>query len=106
MMADVVEHSEAKTGRRSEGVFFSGSFFIQKCTSGLGIFAAGMVLSIAGFPAAAAPGTVPVETIDRLTLLFILLYLGLGFAAAFFYRRFPFGKAEHLARVARLAEGG
>ncbi len=103
MMADVVEHSEVETGRRSEGVFFAGAFFVQKCTSGLGIFAAGTILSIAGFPALAEPGKVPVAAIDRLTLMFILLYMGLGFAAAFFYRRFPFGRAEHLARVERLA---
>ncbi|WP_256731636.1 MFS transporter [Sphingomonas sp. dw_22] len=106
MMADVVEHSEIETGRRSEGVFFAGAFFVQKCTSGLGIFAAGSILALAGFPAAAQPGKVPIAAIDRLTLLFICLYLGLGFAAAFFYRRFPFGRAEHLARVARLAEVG
>jgi GPH family glycoside/pentoside/hexuronide:cation symporter len=104
MMADVVEHSEVETGRRSEGVFFAGAFFVQKCTSGLGIFAAGLILAIAGFPEAAKPGSVPVATVDRLTILFAALYLGLGFAAAFFYRRFPFGKAEHLARVARLTE--
>jgi GPH family glycoside/pentoside/hexuronide:cation symporter len=105
MMADVVEHSEAETGRRSEGVFFAGAFFVQKCTSGLGIFVAGSILAIAGFPEVAKPGSVPVETVDRLTILFAALYLSLGFAAAFFYRRFPFGKDEHLARVARLAQG-
>ena len=106
MMADVVEHSEDETGRRSEGVFFAGAFFIQKCTSGLGIFVAGSILAIAGFPEAAKPGTVPVETVDRLTILFAALYLSLGFAAAFLYRRFPFGKDEHLARVERLAANG
>jgi GPH family glycoside/pentoside/hexuronide:cation symporter len=103
MMADVVEDSEMHTGQRSEGVFFAGAFFIQKCTSGLGIFAAGLILAAADFPAAATPGTVPVATIDRLTLLFVVSYLALGLSAAFFYRRFPFGKAEHLARVAALA---
>jgi glycoside/pentoside/hexuronide:cation symporter, GPH family len=103
MMADVVEHSEDETGRRSEGVFFAGAFFVQKCTSGLGIFAAGSILAIAGFPEAAQPGSVPVATVDRLTILFATLYVALGFTAAFFYWRFPFGKAEHLARVARLA---
>jgi len=103
MMADVVEHSEDETGRRSEGVFFAGAFFVQKCTSGLGIFVAGSILAVAGFPEAAKPGSVPVETVDRLTILFAALYVSLGFAAAFFYRRFPFGKAEHLARVERLA---
>ncbi|RYD98354.1 MAG: MFS transporter [Sphingomonadales bacterium] len=103
MMADVVEDSEAKTGRRSEGVFFAGSFFVQKCCSGLGIFAAGLILHFAAFPEAAKPGTVPVEAIDRLTLYFVLAYLALGWSAAFFYRRFPFGKDEHLARVKALA---
>jgi glycoside/pentoside/hexuronide:cation symporter, GPH family len=104
MMADVVEYSEAETGRRSEGVFFAGAFFVQKCTSGLGIFAAGVMLAVAGFPEAARPGTVTPATVDLLTILYMLLYLGLSFAAAALYRAFPFGKAEHLARIARLAE--
>jgi len=103
MMADVVEHSEVETGRRSEGVFFAGAFFVQKCTSGLGIFAAGSIVDLVGLPPGSEPGKVPVTVIDNLTLIFICLYMGLGFAAAFFYRRFPFGRAEHLARVERLA---
>ena len=103
MMADVVEDSEAKTGRRSEGVFFAGSFFVQKCTSGIGIFFAGMILAVAGFPAKAMPGTVPVETIDRLTLIYAGLYIVLACVSAYFFSRFPFGRVEHEARLARLA---
>ena len=103
MMADVVEDSEAKTGRRSEGVFFAGSFFVQKCTSGIGIFFAGMILAMAGFPAKATPGTVPVGTIDRLTLIYAGLYIALACVSAFFFSRFPFGRVEHEARLARLA---
>jgi GPH family glycoside/pentoside/hexuronide:cation symporter len=103
MLADVVEHSEVQTGRRSEGVFFAGFFFVQKCTSGVGIFLTGRILLLAGFPPNAVPGSLPVATIDRLTLLFVVAYLTLGFAAAAFYSRFPFGKAEHEARVAKLA---
>jgi GPH family glycoside/pentoside/hexuronide:cation symporter len=103
MMADVVEDSEIKTGRRSEGVFFSGAFFVQKCCSGLGIFGASVILHFANFPEAAKPGSVPLDTIDRLTLLFAISYLALGFGAAFLYTRFPFGRAEHVARIAKLA---
>lgn len=102
MMADVVEHSEVSTGRRSEGVFFAGAFFVQKATSGIGIFLAGLILWVARFPEKAVPGQVPVATIDRLTIVFALSYLALGWAAAWFYGRFPFGKAEHEARVGRL----
>lgn len=103
MMADVVEHSEAKTGRRSEGVFFAGAFFIQKCTSGLGILVSGLMLDAVGFPEGALPGSVPLPAIDRLTLMFALAYFALGMTAAFFYSRFPFGRAAHEARVAALA---
>ncbi|MEP9359462.1 MFS transporter [Sphingomonas sp. KR3-1] len=103
MMADVVEQSELETGRRNEGVFFAGAFFVQKCCSGLGIWATGMLLDLVDFPAAAKVGQVAPAAVDRLTILFSLLYAVLAFAAAALYRAFPFGKAEHEARVARLA---
>lgn len=103
MMADVVEDSEARTGRRSEGVFFAGSFFVQKCTSGIGIFLASALLALAGFPAKAVPGRVPVAIVDRLTLIYVVTHLVLAGVAAFFFLRFPFGRAEHEARLARLA---
>lgn len=103
MMADVVEDSEARTGRRSEGVFFAGSFFVQKCTSGIGIFLAGIILSIARFPVGAKPGTVDAATIDRLTIVYGATYVVLALVAAFFFSRFPFGRAEHEARLSRLA---
>ena len=83
MMADVVEDSEAKTGRRSEGVFFAGSFFVQKCTSGIGIFLAGLILTIAGFPAGAKPGSVDPATIDRLTVVFASTYVLLALIGVF-----------------------
>jgi GPH family glycoside/pentoside/hexuronide:cation symporter len=103
MMADIVEESEMRTGRRSEGVFFAGSFFVQKCTSGVGIFLAGAILSLAHFPARATPGAIPMATLDRLTLIYLLTYLTLGALAALCFARFPFGRAEHEARLARMA---
>jgi len=103
MMADVVEDSEVKTGRRSEGVFFAGSFFVQKCTSGIGILFAGSILAVAGFPETATPGLVPSATIDRLTIIYSLVYLVVGVSGALMFRRFPFGRVEHEARLARLA---
>lgn len=106
MLADVVEDSEARTGRRSEGVFFAGGFFVQKCTSGIGIFVTGLILAAAGFPAKAVPGQVATPTLDRLTLIFCCCYLLFYGLAAVFYSRFPFGRGEHEARLARLAAAG
>lgn len=102
MLSDVVEESELRTGRRSEGVFFAGSFFVQKMVGGLGIFMSGVLLWVADFPAAAAPGTVPADVINRLMLIFVIL-LGVFYGlAALIYSRFPFGRAEHLARLATM----
>lgn len=103
MMSDVVEDSEERTGRREEGLFFAGSLFMQKCSGGLGILGTGLVLAIAQFPAKAIPGTVPQPVLDNLALLYASLYFGLGCLAAFVLTRFPFGKEEHEARLARLA---
>lgn len=103
MAADVTEDSEATTGRRSEGVFSAGWFFVQKCTSGIGIFLAGLILAVAHFPEAATPGQVPAATIDRLTMIYACGYLLLAALAATALLRFPFGRAEHEARIARLA---
>jgi GPH family glycoside/pentoside/hexuronide:cation symporter len=84
-------------------VFFAGSFFVQKCTSGIGIFLAGAILALAHFPARATPGAIAEATLDRLTLIYIAIYLVLVALAALCFARFPFGRAEHEARLARMA---
>lgn len=103
MMSDVVEASEERTGRREEGLFFAGALFMQKCSGGLGIFFAGLILAAAQFPAGARPGTVPVPIIDNLTLLFAAVTIALATLAAIAFLYFPFGRAEHEARLAKLA---
>jgi GPH family glycoside/pentoside/hexuronide:cation symporter len=58
MISDLVEQSELKTGRRSEGVFFAANTFVMKVTTGMGLMAATLVLALAQFPAGAAQGDV------------------------------------------------
>lgn len=103
MMSDVVEASEEATGRREEGLFFSGALLMQKASTGLGIFIVGWILQIAQFPEKAIVGTVPVEIIDRYTLIWIVVTLLLGAGAAIASLRFPFGEDEHKARLEKLA---
>lgn len=103
MMSDVVEDSEAKTGRREEGLFFAGALFMQKTATGIGIFVVGLLLAAAAFPEKALAGQVPDAIIDRMTLLFILTTIGLSVVTAVVFFRFPFGEAEHNARLAKLA---
>lgn len=50
MVADVVEDSQVKTGRRQEGLFFAASSFVQKAVTGIGIFLSAGLISLAHFP--------------------------------------------------------
>ncbi len=104
MMADVVEASQSETGRRSEGLFFAGYFFMQKCATGIGIFAAGLILSLASFPADAKPGEVGADVLGNLALGYALAILVIGTLGLIVMRRFPISRADHEARLALLGD--
>ncbi len=79
MVADLVEQSELKTGRRSEGVFSASVTFIRKSVQGFGVMAASFVLALAQFPTGGDTTQVPDTTIWSLgayyvpTILFLWL---------------------------------
>jgi GPH family glycoside/pentoside/hexuronide:cation symporter len=104
MMADVVEASQSETGRRSEGLFFAGYFFMQKCATGVGIFLAGLILSFAAFPENAKPGDVGDAVLGNLALGYALSILVIGILGLIVMRRFPISRADHEARVAILGD--
>lgn len=106
MVADVVEASEEKTGRRSEGAFFAGNFLMQKCATGLGIFVTGQLLAFAGMPAKAQPGMVDETVIIKLSVSYSFVLVVLAMGAATVLRRFPISRAEHEGRLAVLAAAG
>lgn len=103
MIADIVEDAQEKTGRRSEGVFFAGNFFIQKCATGLGIFTSGLIISWAGLSAKTGADDVLIEVIDRLTGAYIAIIFVLALASAAIFARFPIRRQDHEARLERLA---
>jgi len=71
MSVDIVEDSELLTGRRSEGLLGAANTFISKCVSGLGIFAGGLMLTIANFPRNAQPGPQSYELARHLAILYV-----------------------------------
>ena len=99
MMADVVEASQTETGRRSEGLFFAGYSFMQKCAVGIGTFLAGMILTFANFPSDAVAGQVAPEILDRLVLYKMLTLLALGITGILVLRRFPISRESHEERL-------
>lgn len=106
MVADVVEASEEKTGRRSEGTFFAGNFFMQKCATGLGIFVTGYLVELAGMPEKAVPGQVAPQVIDRLALGYTIIVAVFAILIALVLRRFPITREDHAARVQALSGAG
>jgi Na+/melibiose symporter-like transporter len=103
MLNEVVEDSELKTGRRSEGLFYAGSSFMQKAASGLGLLASGLVLSAVHFPAHAVPGHVDPQIIRNFAILYIpltsLIY-GVATAIIGFY---PITRERHEENLRQLA---
>ena len=99
MLADLVEHSEVKTGRRNEGVFFSALTFIRKTTQGIGAFVAGLILQAVAFPQGAAPADVPTESVLQLGTLLVpsqWVLWGVMLVALAYYR---LDRAQHQSNL-------
>jgi Na+/melibiose symporter-like transporter len=103
MAADLVEQAELRTSRRSEGVLTGVSTFVRKLVSGLGVLGAGLLLSLAQFPAGAKPGEIPPDAIWTLGALYVptILTLWMAMVAAIaWYRVDRDGHAETLRKIA------
>ena len=103
MIGDIVEESQLATGRRSEGLFYAANTLMQKSTSGLGVFAAGMLVAIVGIVPGSDPRTIDPEIPRMLALVYvptlIVLYIG-GAGFLFAYR---IDRTSHEANVEELA---
>lgn len=104
MIAEIVEAFEERTHRRAEGAFYAGNWLIQKCATGLGIFLTGQIIAFSQLPGNADPAQVGSDVVARLVLSFGVAGLLLAVFAAFWLMRFPISRAEHEARLLRLAQ--
>jgi GPH family glycoside/pentoside/hexuronide:cation symporter len=102
MVADVVEASQEQTGRRSEGTFAAGAFFASKCSTGLGIFVTGFLLSLSGMPSGARPGAVAHSVVDTMAMAYAACVFLLAIVLVLIVRRFPITREGHEARLALL----
>ncbi len=103
MIADVVEDSELKTGRRQEGLFFAAIAFANKSVTGLGIFASGMIVGAIHFPTGARPGAVPQDVIRNLGLVFVPTQLVLYGTATALLLGYGITRASHQETLRKLA---
>ncbi len=105
MIADVVEDSEIKTGRRSEGIFFAANSFAQKAVNGLGVVVAGQILAYIQFPTQAKPGDVPQETLFDLAYIYIPVILFFYLAAVGVLSLYKINREDHTENLRRLSTG-
>ena len=103
MIADVVEDSELKTGRRQEGLFFAAAAFVNKAVSGVGIFAASMIIAAISFPQGAKPGKVDPEIIRNLGLVYVPTAMILYGITVLLLTGYKISRASHTETLRKLA---
>lgn len=107
MIADVVEDGELRTGRRSEGLYFSASIMVAKAVSGIGLFAASAILGLIRFPIGLRPDLAPAGVLTNLALTYAPIYAGLyaiGMILLLGYKITRSSHAETLTLLAARAE--
>lgn len=102
LVGDVVEESQLSTGRRSQGLFHAANTFMQKSTSGLGVFTAGLLVAFVGLASGIDPRSIDPAIPLQLALVYVPLLLGLYIGGAmllFFYR---IDRTKHEANLEQL----
>jgi GPH family glycoside/pentoside/hexuronide:cation symporter len=103
MIADVVEASQLKTKRRSEGLFFAASAFVGKAVSGFGILGASLVVAIIHLRPTSDPSMVPASVIRHLGEVYCPLIIGLQVCAIALLIGYKITRASHEETLERLA---
>jgi Na+/melibiose symporter-like transporter len=106
MVADVVEESELRTGRRSEGVFFAARSFAGKAVHGIGVFTATQILTFVEFPANAVPGEVAPGVLRDLGLVYVPVLMTVYILSLVMLFGYRISRADHVENVRRLSDSG
>ena len=104
MIADIVEETELRTGRRSEGLLFAADTFLQKVSTGVATFLPGLMVTYVGLPVHARPKTLDPAIMIHLATLYLPMAIGLMLCSTtciFFYR---IDRAQHEDNLRRLAD--
>jgi GPH family glycoside/pentoside/hexuronide:cation symporter len=95
MIVDVAEDSELRTGRRSEGLLVSLDNVLKKTTAGVGVFSAGLIITVAGMSDKVRPGEVPILALEQMGLIFVPVIATIYLFAALSLFAFPLDEASH-----------
>ena len=102
MMADVTDAYEYEASKKSEGVFSSGMWLMQKAVGGIGILVAGLIVSLVGIPEGAERGSVAMPIVDDFAITFASITVVVACLAAWAYTLFPLSQADHEDRLMKM----
>jgi len=103
MMADVVEDSQVKTNRRSEGLFYAARSFAAKAVSALGIVLAGSIVSLVGMDGIQSASDMTNAMRYDLASFFLPAYCGLYLLAIYLITRYRIDRQTHQLNLEKLA---
>jgi len=103
MMADIVEHVQVETGRRSEGLIFAADTMLKQIVTGVGSMGTGFILQAVRFPQQAVPGQVPTRVLNHLALIYLPINALTSFAAIAAISFYAISRTDHLRNLAAVA---
>ena len=104
MFADIVEESQVKTGRRSEGLLMSADNLLQKVVTGLATVLPGLMLAFVAFPDKARPGAVDPAILNQLALIYLPATALMSLASIFTWRFYRIDAEAHEHALVSLRE--
>lgn len=104
MFADIVEESQVKTGRRSEGLLMSADNLLQKVVTGLATILPGLVLAAVHFPEKARPGAVDPAILHQLAMIYLPLTVVMSLASIFTWKFYRIDADAHARALATIGE--
>lgn len=104
MLADIVEETQLKTGRRSEGLLLSADSLIAKVVTAFGTILPGLLLGFVGFPEKAQPGQVPTATLENLVIGYVVLTVVLNTLSIWVWKFYRIDQAAHERHLTKIAE--
>jgi Na+/melibiose symporter-like transporter len=102
MVADVVEESQAQTGRRSEGLLSAGPALAQKTMSAGGVLITGLVLSTFGFDVPNPTVEAMREPMQKLAFAHLILGVTLPVVCTYLISKYTITRADHERRIGEL----
>ena len=106
MVADIVEQSQADTGRRSEGLLSAGPALAQKTMSAGGVLITGVILSIFGFDVANPTVEAMRTPMDKLATAHLALGMTLPVVSTYLISKYTITRSDHQKRVRELGYSG